>query len=336
MDIGVFLGVLDMYIGMTLVISTAIGLRFRSKNKKGETSREYLLAGKDMSIFPVIMSITVTMLSGVTILGHPAETYRYGIQLLIICVGIPIGTIITSYVFLPVYFQCDVSTSYEFLEMRYGIIARRAISALSLIQMILFMSVVLYAPALALSAVTDLSLEVSIVVFGLVCSFYCAVGGLRAVIWTDVFQAGLMFLCLILLYIKGVGEAGGVSEIYRKSAESNRLNIFEFREDFVKKPCVCYWDWCFMPSFDTCDPVKDKMHTGVRKYDQIVPYYIISRFGSVPGLTGICIAGIFSGSLSTLSSALNSLSAVTVIDFLKPIYKSRLSETRMVYIAKIL
>ncbi|GFY47639.1 sodium-coupled monocarboxylate transporter 1, partial [Trichonephila inaurata madagascariensis] len=68
----------------------------------------------------------------------------------------------------------------------------------------------------------------------------------------------------------------------------------------------------------------------------IVPYYIISRFSSVPGLTGICIAGIFSGSLSTLSSALNSLSAVTVIDFLKPIYKSRLSETRMVYIAKIL
>ncbi|PRD22069.1 UNVERIFIED_CONTAM: Slc5a12 [Trichonephila clavipes] len=176
MDHRAYLSILDyVVIGMTLVISTAIGLRFRSKNKKGETSKEYLLAGKDMSIFPVIMSITVTMLSGVTILGHPAETYRYGIQLLIICVGIPIGTIITSYVFLPVYFQCDVSTSYEFLEMRYGIIARRAISALSLIQMILFMSVVLYAPALALSAVTDLSLEVSIVVFGLVCSFYCAV-----------------------------------------------------------------------------------------------------------------------------------------------------------------
>ncbi|GFY42775.1 putative sodium-dependent multivitamin transporter [Trichonephila inaurata madagascariensis] len=88
--------------------------------------------------------------------------------------------------------------------------------------------------------------------------------------------------------------------------------------------------------FDTCDPVKDNIHTGVRKYDQIVPYYIVSRFSSIPGLTGLCVAGIFSGSLSTLSSALNSLSAVTVFDLIKPIYKSRLSETKMVYIAKIL
>ncbi|PRD34447.1 UNVERIFIED_CONTAM: Sodium-coupled monocarboxylate transporter 1 [Trichonephila clavipes] len=111
--------------------------------------------------------------------------------------------------------------------MRYGKITRCTISGLFLAQMILFMSVVLYAPALALSAVTDFSLEVSIVIFGLVCSFYCAVGGLRAVIWTDVFQAGLMFLSLIVIYIKGVGEGGGVSEIYRKSAESHRLNIFE-------------------------------------------------------------------------------------------------------------
>ncbi|GFY06235.1 uncharacterized protein TNCV_2680291 [Trichonephila clavipes] len=68
----------------------------------------------------------------------------------------------------------------------------------------------------------------------------------------------------------------------------------------------------------------------------IVPYYIVSRFSSIPGLTGLCVAGIFSGSLSTLSSALNSLSAVTVIDLIKPIYKSRLSETKMVYIAKML
>ncbi|GFT15381.1 sodium-coupled monocarboxylate transporter 2 [Nephila pilipes] len=254
--------------------------------------------------------------------------------------------------------------------------------------MILFMSVVLYAPALALSAVTDLSLEVSIIVFGLVCSFYCAVGGLRAVIWTDVFQAALMFLSLIVIYIKGIGEAGGVSEIYRKSAESNRLNIFEFEEDFVKRytfinlflrsvlGAMAYYgssqievqrmlslrslkrakyalNWSIIPVaalitlcmvlglvlyaiFDTCDPVADEIHTGVSKYDQIVPYYIITRFSSIPGLTGLCVAGIFSGSLSTLSSALNSLSAVTVIDFIKPIYESRLSETKMVFIAKML
>ncbi|GFQ81306.1 sodium-coupled monocarboxylate transporter 1 [Trichonephila clavata] len=389
MDHRAYLGASDYaVIGITLLIPTIIGLKFRSKKKRDATSKEYLLAGKDMSIFPVIMSITVTMISGISMLGQPAEIYRYGLQVSLLCIGFPVGTILSSYIFLPVYFQCDVSTSYEFLEMRYGKIARLTISGLFLAQMILFMSVVLYAPVLALSAVTDLSLEASIIIFGLVCSFYCAVGGLKAVIWTDVFQASLILLTLIVLYIKGIGEAGGISEIYRKSAESQRLNIFEFKEDFVKRYTfinvllrgiiggMAYYgvsqievqrmlslkslnraksalNWSIIPAtsflalcmflglmlyaiFDTCDPVKDKMHTGVQKYDQIVPYYIVSRFSSIPGLTGLCVAGIFSGSLSTLSSALNSLSAVTVFDLIKPLYKSRVSETRMVYIAKIL
>ncbi|GFY06230.1 hypothetical protein TNCV_2680241 [Trichonephila clavipes] len=61
------------------------------------------------------------------------------------------------------------------------------------------------------------------------------VGGLKAVIWADVFQASLILLTLIVLYIKGIGEAGGISEIYRKSAESQRLNIFKFEEDFVER-----------------------------------------------------------------------------------------------------
>ncbi|GIY55030.1 sodium-dependent multivitamin transporter [Caerostris extrusa] len=70
---------------------------------------------------------------------------------------------------------------------------------------------------------------------------------------------------------------------------------------------------------------------------EIVPYYIITRLNAIPGLTGVCVAGIFSGSLSTISSALNSLASVTVIDFLKPNLKStKFSESKEVFIAKAL
>ncbi|GFY06229.1 sodium-coupled monocarboxylate transporter 1 [Trichonephila clavipes] len=114
MDPRAYLGTMDyVVIGITLVIPSIIGLKFRSKKKIEETSKKYLLAGKDMPIFPVIMSITVTMLSGITMLGQPAEIYKYGLQLLLLCVGFPIGTVLSSYIFLPVYFQCVVSTSYE-------------------------------------------------------------------------------------------------------------------------------------------------------------------------------------------------------------------------------
>lgn len=67
---------------------------------------------------------------------------------------------------------------------------------------------------------------------------------------------------------------------------------------------------------------------------QLVPYFIITRLISIPGLTGLCIAGIFSGSLSTMSSALNSMSTVAVIDFLKPSLKTTMKDTTLVFVAK--
>ncbi|XP_055948511.1 putative sodium-dependent multivitamin transporter [Argiope bruennichi] len=390
MDPRANLGITDyLIIGFSLVISIAIGIKFQISDRGKSTQQEYLLAGKSMSIFPVVMSITVTILSAIIIIGHTGETFRYGIQIIVVCFGFPIGTVLASYIFLPVYFNCKVSTTYEYLDHRFGKTTRVAISALFLLQMMLYMSVVLYAPVIALSAVTNLSIEVSIFVFGAVCTFYCAVGGLRAVIWTDVFQASLMFLCLIVMYIKGVEEAGGVAHIYETSAKGGRLEIFDFKEDFIKRytflnafckgffGSLAYYgtsqlevqrmlsmksvykaraalNWSIIPVatlvimccffglvlytvFNTCDPVADSARTGVTRHDQLAPYYIITRFNHLPGVTGICIAGIFSGSLSTISSALNSLSSVTVIDFIKPACKSsKLTEKKVVFIAKML
>ncbi|GBO22190.1 Sodium-coupled monocarboxylate transporter 2 [Araneus ventricosus] len=83
-----------------------------------------------------------------------------------------------------------------------------------------------------------------------------------------------------------------------------------------------------------CDPILMQSETGIRKYDQLVPYFIVTRLHSIPGLTGLCFAGIFSGSLSTISSALNSLSTVTLIDFVQPLFSDRLNPTLELYIAK--
>ncbi|CAL1295747.1 unnamed protein product [Larinioides sclopetarius] len=389
MDPYYHLGWIDyVIIGLTLLISTAIGLKFQFSGDRQRTTREYLLAGKNMSIFPVVMSITVTMLSAVTLLGIPMETYRFGMKFALIVIPFSIGTVLTAVIITPVYFNCRVSTTYEFLEIRYGKTTRYTVSALFIIQMVLFMSVVLYAPVLALSAVTDLSIEVSIVMFGLICSFYCAVGGLKGVLWTDVFQSGLMFLCLIVVYVFSAQEAGGVVNIYKTSVEGQRLDILDFSTDFTERYTVlnlmvkgivgsmafygtsqvevqrllslstikrAQWALCLsalpvsilclmcnilglvlFTIFKDCDPMLDKAHTGITKYDQVIPYYIVTRLHSIPGLTGLCIAGIFSGSLSTISSALNSLSAVTVNDFIKPLCKTKLNDTRVVYIAKVL
>ena len=66
---------------------------------------------------------------------------------------------------------------------------------------------------------------------------------------------------------------------------------------------------CIFHHYKDCDPIKAGV---IRQGDQLLPLYIVDRMSSVPGLPGLAVAGIFSGCLSTVSSAINSLAAVTL------------------------
>ncbi|GBN10795.1 Sodium-coupled monocarboxylate transporter 2 [Araneus ventricosus] len=175
MAVEYYLGVLDyLIIVLTLFISTAIGIKFKSSSQETGKMREYFMAGKNMSLLPVIMSATATMVSPLTMIGIPAENYKYGIQLWTVSLGQSVGVVLSTYIFIPVYFQCGVCTVYEYLEMRFGRPTRYLISIMFILQMVLWMSTVLYSPVLAMNAVTDLPIELSILVFGAICSIYCA------------------------------------------------------------------------------------------------------------------------------------------------------------------
>ena len=84
----------------------------------------------------------------------------------------------------------------RYLEARFGSPTRVLASLAFSVQMILYMGIVLYAPSLALSAVTGLTFPGSVVAVGLVCTFYSSLGGMKAVLMTDVFQSLLMFAAI--------------------------------------------------------------------------------------------------------------------------------------------
>ncbi|GBM77527.1 Putative sodium-dependent multivitamin transporter, partial [Araneus ventricosus] len=88
--------------------------------------------------------------------------------------------------------------------------------------------------------------------------------------------------------------------------------------------------------FHDCDPMEDE-RVKLRSADQLMPYGILYIFGNIPGITGLCIAGVFSASLGALSSAVNALANITVEDFIKPFccFK-KISDTWMTFIAKLL
>ncbi|XP_071040329.1 putative sodium-dependent multivitamin transporter isoform X2 [Parasteatoda tepidariorum] len=361
------LGTVDyIVICVSLLISISIGIVSRKYAGQQKTAKEYILAGRRMTKLPVVLSVVVTLVSPSTLLSTPVEVYLYGYELSLAPLTFPIGMFLASWIFIPVYFRCGVSTIYE----------------------IFYMVISLYGAVLALSAVTDLSLEISLVSLGAICTFYSSLGGLRAVLWTDVFQAALITICVISLYVVGFKDGGGFVNVYNNAKGGGRLEFFDFRLDFTKRhdiwACMIRGILYAIAFYGTnqvevqrvlslstaerarstlhltilpasaifflthiygivlysvyyhCDPILNVNQTGLSRYDQIVPAYIVNRFNSIPGLTGVCIAGIFSASLSTMSSCLNSASTVTVIDFIKPFYKKgTLSDLKTVFLVKL-
>ncbi|GBN92023.1 Sodium-coupled monocarboxylate transporter 2, partial [Araneus ventricosus] len=104
-------------------------------------------------------------------------------------------------------------------------------------------SLALYTPSLALNTVTGLSTWTSILTLAVVCSFYCSLGGLKAVIWTDVFQTILMWIPLIAITVKGTLDIG-FREILNMNTEGGRMILlntsFDLTERYTFWNCVLF------------------------------------------------------------------------------------------------
>ena len=83
----------------------------------------------------------------------------------------------------------EVTSIYEYLELRFGRASRLICTSIFILQSMCYNGIVIYAPALALQEVAQLDLTVAILVVGGVCMIYTSLGGIKAVIWTDVWQS---------------------------------------------------------------------------------------------------------------------------------------------------
>ncbi|XP_028155851.1 sodium-coupled monocarboxylate transporter 1-like [Ostrinia nubilalis] len=88
--------------------------------------------------------------------------------------------------------------------------------------------------------------------------------------------------------------------------------------------CFClYCGLLIYARFYDCDPLQTKL---AKAKDQLLPLLVMDVLGEIPGLPGVFVAGIFSAALSSLSTSLNSMSAVVLEDFYKPFFKKELSD----------
>ncbi|XP_013138883.1 PREDICTED: putative sodium-dependent multivitamin transporter [Papilio polytes] len=215
----------------TMIASVAIGLYFRFSGGKQKTNEEYLLADRNMSILPVAVSLMASFMSAITLLGVSAENYYYGMQFVVINISYGIATPIASRLYLPVFFGLQKTSTYEYLELRFGPRIRMLASLTYTLQMILYNGIVLYAPAIVLEAVTGLDRLISILLVGLACTFYSTLGGMKAVLFTDLLQSLLMFGAVFSVVVFASVQVGGFDQIFVIAKERGRLDFSNFSVD---------------------------------------------------------------------------------------------------------
>ncbi|XP_036400147.1 sodium-coupled monocarboxylate transporter 2 [Megalops cyprinoides] len=217
------------------VVSSAIGVFFAVKERKKVTSREFLVGGRQMTFGPVALSLTASFMSAVTVLGAPSDVYRFGGSFVVFGIAYTFMVILTAEVFLPVFYRSGITSTYEYLEQRFCKVVRIAATLIYMVQTILYTGVVVYAPALALNQVTGFNLWGSIFATGIVCTFYCTLGGLKAVVWTDAFQMVVMVVGFLTVLIQGAMTAGGPGEVWKTAQRGSRLQIFDFDPDPLRR-----------------------------------------------------------------------------------------------------
>jgi solute:Na+ symporter, SSS family len=209
-----------------------IGWRMAGKQ---HTVEDFFLAGRRMPWLAVAMSMFASVTSAVTYMGVPGMAYSENIALLAVCVVSPLLAPVLIYLFYPVYDRLHVTTSYEYLEHRFGRGGRFLASGLFLLARLGWMATVVYAPALALSVATSLPLWSTILLMGILATTYTVLGGLSAVIWTDVVQFSLMVLgavwvavSLILRVPDGLAGIWTIAEAHNHiQVASAKISIYE-------------------------------------------------------------------------------------------------------------
>ncbi|MCC6859391.1 MAG: sodium/solute symporter [Bryobacterales bacterium] len=200
--------------------------------RRKSTAREYFLGGRRVSWLPAGISIIAADLSAISVMGSPAWGYQHNLELAMSAFALPLVAVLYIRVFVPFYSSLDLYTAYEYLERRFGLAVRLGASGLFQILRSVHVSLALYAPSLVISFVTDLPVWQCVLCMGAFTTFYATLGGMKAVIWTDVIQFFTVMSGIALVFVMSAGSLeGGLAAAYRTALEGGRLQFLNLSTD---------------------------------------------------------------------------------------------------------
>ncbi|MBI1312824.1 sodium/solute symporter [bacterium] len=206
--------VIGIYLVATLGLGVAIGLRLKS-------GTDFFLAGRRLPWWAIGMSLVATDIGGTDIIGVGGAAYSHGLAVANFeWIGCVPAMIVGAFVFIPFFYRAGVYTVPEFLERRYNAGVRLVMALCWLLFMACNLGIMLLASARMMSAVFGWNTTACIVVTALLVGGYTLIGGLAAVVYTDMIQCCVMITGCLMILVLGLVEVGGIGELNRRLTEA--------------------------------------------------------------------------------------------------------------------
>ncbi len=203
-------------VAIYVAASLLIGLRYSGKQK---TVEDYFVADRSARWWAVAISAIATGLSAISYLGVPAWVFEHDLQLNAAVVLLPLFMLIVLFLFVPLLARLRLTTIYEYLEMRFSLAVRTVASALFLFLRGGWLATAIYTQSLLLAELSGIPFWGCAVIVGVLTAVYTILGGMQAVLWTDVMQffvlvGGLFAILGAVIYSFG----GDVAQIWHIAA----------------------------------------------------------------------------------------------------------------------
>nr|XP_015834037.1 PREDICTED: sodium-coupled monocarboxylate transporter 1 isoform X2 [Tribolium castaneum] len=225
---------LDYVILIIVIMVTAILGIYHGTGNRQYTANDIMKNKKNNAIV-IALSVTVSHFSALTVLAVPSDVYKFGAFYWWTCLCLVLVVILTAYIYLPVFFNLEIVSIYEYLGKRFDRKTKLLSSFFYVLSEALYSPLVIYTPSLALSAATGINIHIITSVMCGICVCYTAIGGLKAVIWTDFLQFLVVAATMLFIIFIGLQAQGGFLSVWNTAIEGERLDIFDFDLDPTKR-----------------------------------------------------------------------------------------------------
>jgi len=348
-----------------------VGLGVFAARKGKDTNRDYFLAGDKLPWWMVGGSIIAANISSHQLVGVMGVAYDRGFVAMVVEWGaILIGFNALLWVFLPFYLRNGFYTMPQFLQKRFGATSK-TIYALLVLMTYIFVEIaaVLYLGALSLHALTGISMATSVIVLAGATGVYTIAGGLRAVIWTEMVQLGVLILGMVALSYATINAAGGIPAVLETTKDwklmmpaddpdfpwtmylggllcisvfYNATNQFIVQRTLAAKNewharmGVIFGDYLkFLLPFLIIFPalVAPKLFPDLEKPDLLFAMLVEHLLPT--GLVGLVMAGLIAAVMSHLSGAINSSTTILTMDVYLPYIRPQATEKQSVRFGRL-